>query len=127
MPPHNLLCSNADINNDWDQLFHSFYTSWAMPLQPVGKLTSAHLATNTPAERTAFQKAKTDLLEEFRSHPDTVFWIKCIDTLNGKIVGGMCYKHERMWPNEDAFVPTWFDEGSEMQRLSKGFYGELLR
>lgn len=127
MLPHNLLCANADIPNDWDELFASFYTSWSTPVQPVSQLTFAHLGTDTPAERTAYQNAKVELLKEAQSHPGAVFWIKCTDKTTGKIVGGMCYKHERDWPSGDAFSPTWFDEGSEMQRLSRGLYGELLR
>jgi len=43
-----------------------------------------------------------------------VFWIKCTDTSTGKIMGGMCYKYERDWPNGAAFAPTWFNRGSDM-------------
>ena len=118
MSPYSLFCANADIANDWDELFASFYTSWSNPIQPVSQLTFAHLGTNTPAERTACQKAKVEPLEEAELHSDTVFWIKCTDTTTGKIVGGMCYKHERNWPSGDSFAPTWFDDGSEMRRLS---------
>jgi hypothetical protein len=106
MPPPNLLCANADIANDWDELFASFYTSWSNPIQPVSQVTFAHLGTNTTAEQTACQKAKVELLREAKSHPDTVFWIKCTDATTGKIVGGMCYKHERNWPRGSLFAPT---------------------
>lgn len=122
-----LLCTDVDLEKDWDELFQSFYTSWSDPVQPIAQLTFAHLGTNTTAERVAFESAKQDLLEEARASRETLFWIKCVDDKTNKIVGGMCYKHEPEWPSDHCFMPSWFEEGSEMQRLSKGCYEELLK
>jgi hypothetical protein len=124
---HQFTCAYASLEKDWDELMQSFHDSWASPIQPVSQLTFAHIGTNSPEEKQAFEKAKRILLEETREAPDRIFWIKCVDVKTGKIVGGMNYKHEKSWPKDEGnFTPDWFEEGSEMQRLSKGFYEQLL-
>ncbi|KAF2623777.1 hypothetical protein BU25DRAFT_461860 [Macroventuria anomochaeta] len=119
--------ATSDIDTDWNELFHSFYTSWYHPSQPVSQPTFAHLGTNTPAETAAFEEETRILLKEVNANTDSVFWIKFVDSKSGQIVGGMCYRHELTWPKQETFVPSWFEEGTEMRRLSEGFYGELLR
>lgn len=105
-------------------------TSSLIPFIPAGlhpfSQSAPHLGTNMPAEHAVFYKARNILLREAKESSDAVFWIKCVDTSTGKIAGGMCYKHERTWPNNNAVAPTSFDEGSETKRLSTGFYDELL-
>lgn len=120
-------CSDVNLSTEWDELIESFHYSWSSPIQPVSQLTFAHLGTNSPEERDALEAAKSTLLKEAQDAPETMFWIKCVDVKTGKIIGGMNYKYEKAWPKEvDSFTPSWFEEGSEMQKLSQGFYGTLL-
>ena len=121
------VASRVSLDADWNELMHVFWASWKAPLQASGELTFPHLGTDTAEERQAFRTTKESLFKEAVAQQDTVIWLKCCDTKTGKIVGGICYKHEKDWPSQEAnFTGCGFQPGTERQELSDSFYRQLL-
>jgi hypothetical protein len=119
--------SKIDIEADWNELMSVHWRSWTNPLQASGELTFPFLGSNTPEEAVAYEVISAELLADAKQNAETIFWIKVVDNLKGKIVGGVCLKHERKRPTSSSnFTGCGFEPGSERQELADSFYQQLL-
>lgn len=125
--PQEFEISFVGLEQEWDELMLAFWKSWKSPLQASGELTFPHLGTNTPQEEEAFNNTKISLLKEARDNSDAIYWVKGVDKATNRIVGAICFKHEKKWPVEGTgFTGCGFKPGSERQELSDSFYRQLL-
>ncbi|KAH5466269.1 hypothetical protein HBI55_245870 [Parastagonospora nodorum] len=94
--------SKVDLEKDWNELMSIFWTSWKTPLQASGELTFPYLGSDTPEEAVAYGITSAGLLSEAKQNVDNILWYKATENLTNKIVGGLCLKVERKWPNSDG-------------------------
>jgi hypothetical protein len=125
----NLLVSPANLQNDWDQVFATYWYSWSHPLQALGELTFPHVGTDTPAERRSFERLKQSYLSTALAHPSRIHWVKCVDVDTSAIIGGACYEVYSSNPYRAGKPKFSVDDGFEdstLKVLSETMYGQLL-
>lgn len=119
----------VNLLEDWDELFETYWHSWAQPLQALGELTFPYLGTDTPAERESFEKLKKIYLSTALDHPSRIHWVKCVDLTTAAIIGGACYEVYYSNPyraGRPVASGTGFEQESGLQALSKAMHEQLL-
>lgn len=116
-------------STDWDEMFATYWQSWADPLQALGELTFPHLGAATAAERASFEQIKQNYLAKALAHPARIHWIKCVDLRTGAIVGGGCYEVFFSNPytaGKPVFRVDGFGGSDELKELSETVYDQML-
>lgn len=134
----NLIVSRVDFENDWDDLFATYWDSWKTPLQAVGQLTFAGLGGGSQEEAASFAQTKREYLAAAKANPHQV-WLKVEDPSREheglpRIVGGGAYTlhAENPFAAEDQQLNTEirlpgpnYRPGSERYGLVQEFYSQM--
>ena len=122
--------AEANLEDEWDELFFGYWNSWKTPLQASGELTFAHLGEGNAEEEAAFATTKAAYLEIARDDRNQQHWIRARDMQTGSIVGGAMWTQCRENPFRAPIrqlQATWFEERSEMRELAESMYEQLCR
>ncbi|KAI1116643.1 hypothetical protein F5Y14DRAFT_458702 [Nemania sp. NC0429] len=136
------IISEANLDEDWDDLFATYWDSWKQPLQAVGQLTFVGIGTGGETEEKAFVATKEQYLVAARENPDQS-WVKIEDPARdgsglSRIIGGGFWTLHRENPfrshrfSQDQAISTGmtlpgpqFEAGTERDRLQKELYHQM--
>ncbi|KAI0174126.1 hypothetical protein BJ166DRAFT_620683 [Pestalotiopsis sp. NC0098] len=138
------VVSPVDFDQDWDDLFSTYWDSWKSPLQATGQLTFAGIGVGGEEEAAAFSATKAEYLAAARADVDQ-HWVKVEDQARKArglpmIVGGGAWTLHRSNPfradnylfhqgrghDSDVKLPgPGFEPGSERHSLAQQLYRQM--